>query len=219
VSTAELEAPRGQRPVELLPLPEKAEARLIAPDILLFRNVIPWGNQLIKYAETKHSWFRSTQTKSNGKRGLVNDHRSSHGLRVSVIEDLGWELYERGLICAFHSCLAFYRQYNPHLNVVCDSGFVLLRYQEGEQYKAHVDNVAGAGLVEGARQLSAVAYLNDDYLGGELSFPRQSIKFKPAAGDVLMFPSNFCYPHASLPVVQGTKYSVVTWFVTKPGSK
>ena len=217
--TAELEVPRGQRPVELLPLPKRAEARLIAPDIVLFRNVILWGARLIDYAETEHSWFKSTQTTAKGKRGVVNNHRSSDSMAISVGEDLGWELYERGLVCAFHSCVAFYRGYNPHLSVVCDTGFGLLRYRVGGEYKAHVDNVAGTSLVEGSRQLSAIAYLNDDYLGGELAFPRQSLRFKPTAGDILMFPANFCYPHASLPITQGTKYAVATWFVSKPGSK
>jgi hypothetical protein len=34
----------------------------------------------------------------------------------------------------------------------------------------------------------------------------------PAAGDIVLFPSNFLYAHAALPVEQGTKYSAVTMF-------
>jgi hypothetical protein len=28
-----------------------------------------------------------------------------------------------------------------------------------------------------------------------------------------MFPSNFLYPHSVLPVTEGTRYSIVTWFI------
>ena len=35
----------------------------------------------------------------------------------------------------------------------------------------------------------------DEYGGGELVFPNQNFKFKPDAGDLVLFPSNFLYPH------------------------
>jgi hypothetical protein len=57
-----------------------------------------------------------------------------------------------------------------------------------------------------------VIYLNDDYEGGELWFPYLDIKFKPQAGDIILFPSTFIYAHSSLKVTSGTKYSAVTMF-------
>ena len=38
-----------------------------------------------------------------------------------------------------------------------------------------------------------------------------SIKLKK--GDAIMFPSNFMYPHEIMPVTQGTRYSIITWFI------
>ena len=38
-----------------------------------------------------------------------------------------------------------------------------------------------------------------------------SIKLKKA--DAIMFPSNFMYPHEIMPVTQGTRYSIITWFI------
>jgi predicted 2-oxoglutarate/Fe(II)-dependent dioxygenase YbiX len=52
-------------------------------------------------------------------------------------------------------------------------------------------------------------YLNDDYEGGELWFPRFNLTIKPKAGDVVVFPSTYIYEHASQDMVSGTKYSVV----------
>jgi predicted 2-oxoglutarate/Fe(II)-dependent dioxygenase YbiX len=57
--------------------------------------------------------------------------------------------------------------------------------------------------------VSAVVYLNDDYDGGEIEFPRHNLTLKPKAGDIILFPSNFVYEHASLNISSGTKYSVV----------
>jgi len=56
-------------------------------------------------------------------------------------------------------------------------------------------------------------FLNGNFEGGELAFPRQKQIIKPLAGDVVLFPSNFTHPHASRTVEKGVKYSVVCWFI------
>ena len=30
-------------------------------------------------------------------------------------------------------------------------------------------------------------------------------------GDILIFPSNFLYPHKVKPILEGTRYSFITW--------
>ena len=42
--------------------------------------------------------------------------------------------------------------------------------------------------------------------------PYQQLKFFPEKGDLIMHPSDFIYAHASMPVTEGTKYSVVTMY-------
>ena len=61
------------------------------------------------------------------------------------------------------------------------------------------------------RQLSVLLQLNDDYSGGELVFPRQDVTLAPKAGNVIVFPSGFCFPHVANKVTRGTKYVVVSW--------
>jgi hypothetical protein len=52
--------------------------------------------------------------------------------------------------------------------------------------------------------------LINDYEGGELYFPRlDKLTYKPKKGDIAIFPSNYIYEHASLDMVEGTKYCVV----------
>jgi predicted 2-oxoglutarate/Fe(II)-dependent dioxygenase YbiX len=55
--------------------------------------------------------------------------------------------------------------------------------------------------------------LNDDFEGGEFVFFNKELKYKLEKGDAIMFPSNFMYPHEVMPVTQGTRYSIITWFI------
>ena len=93
----------------------------------------------------------------------------------------------------------------------------ILRYESGEFYRRHVDNLLLASrfqeVTQGVptRDVSIVGYLNEDCEGGETYFDRQDLKVKPKTGSVLIFPSFWTHPHQSLPVIEGVKYSFVTW--------
>lgn len=82
----------------------------------------------------------------------------------------------------------------------------MLRYRGGQEYKAHSD-----GGTDTARSISAIVYLNNEYTGGEIEFVNFGIKIKPEPGMLVLFPSNFAYKHIAHPVVEGTKYAIVTW--------
>jgi predicted 2-oxoglutarate/Fe(II)-dependent dioxygenase YbiX len=88
--------------------------------------------------------------------------------------------------------------------------YSLLKYGVGQEYKRHYDGTSNIG-----RTISALIYLNDDYQGGELEFPNFGIKIKPQAGMLVLFPSNFAYSHVAHPVVNGTKYALVTWIADR----
>lgn len=83
--------------------------------------------------------------------------------------------------------------------------FNFIRYLPGQHFQEHHDHGFSYNCT-----VSLVTYLNDDFEGGELLFTKQNITYKPQAGDTVIFPSNFMYPHKALPVKSGTKYSLVT---------
>jgi hypothetical protein len=83
--------------------------------------------------------------------------------------------------------------------------FNFIRYVPGQHFMEHHDHGFSYNCT-----VSLVAYINDDYEGGELYFRLQKLKIKPEAGDLYIFPSNFMYPHQAMPVISGTKYSIVT---------
>ena len=83
--------------------------------------------------------------------------------------------------------------------------FNFIKYKEGQHFQYHHDHGYSYNCT-----VSLVAYLNDDYEGGGLHFSQQDIHYTPKAGDVVIFPSTYMYPHRAMPVENGTKYSLVT---------
>ena len=89
----------------------------------------------------------------------------------------------------------------------------LLRYDQSGHLPAHQDQGVSS------RVLSVLLYLNDDYEGGEIEFRHSGIKFKPEAGSVLFFPSNFLYVHEVYPVTKGPRYALPNWYHNIPFSQ
>jgi hypothetical protein len=60
--------------------------------------------------------------------------------------------------------------------------------------------------------LAAIAYLNDDYEGGDIVFPYANVTYSPKAGDVLLFPANFVCAHEVNPITAGNRYAYLSYF-------
>lgn len=99
-----------------------------------------------------------------------------------------------------------------NLEINQDEGFNMLRYEQTNKYDYHVD--AGWGIY---RTLSGLIYLNpSEYQGGETHFKYFDIGVKPEKPSVVLFPSNYIYLHAAMPVTEGVKYVLVTWMNDLP---
>ena len=66
------------------------------------------------------------------------------------------------------------------------------------------------------RDYTGVAYLNDDFTGGELVFPDLDIAIAPRPGLLVGFPSNHEFVHAVPKVLSGKRYSLPVWFTVNP---
>jgi hypothetical protein len=82
----------------------------------------------------------------------------------------------------------------------------ILKYVSGGELPPHQD------IGVSSRSLSVLSYLNDDYEGGEISFPQSNITIKPKAGTILFFPSNFIYVHTIAKMKSGVRYAIPSWF-------
>jgi hypothetical protein len=82
----------------------------------------------------------------------------------------------------------------------------ILKYGQGQKFINHIDDHK-----DYHRRISTVYYMNDNYSGGEIVFPRFGIRYKPKANELLIFPSTYVYNHSVLPVTEGIRYAVVSW--------
>jgi hypothetical protein len=114
--------------------------------------------------------------------------------------DLHEEIYQK-----LKYCIDDYAKYWG-IHVVYYEAFNFVKYEgEGKHFNIHADHGPAYNCT-----VSAVVYINDDYKGGEIKFPRlDGYVHTPRVGDILLCPSNYIYEHASLPMESGTKYCVV----------
>jgi predicted 2-oxoglutarate/Fe(II)-dependent dioxygenase YbiX len=97
---------------------------------------------------------------------------------------------------------------NFHWNTISDIS--ILKYENTGFYTWHTDHAA-----EVPRTISCILLLNNDYEGGNLCFRNPDgsgeweVEVKP--NRMIVWPSNFLYPHTVKPVTKGIRYSVVSW--------
>jgi prolyl 4-hydroxylase len=98
----------------------------------------------------------------------------------------------------------------------------VLRYAPGEQYHEHCDALPNVSPPQ-QRILTFLVYLDEDYDGGETSFPTVGIKVRGRSGDGLLFrnalPDGMLDPraiHAGLPVTRGVKHLASRWIRAAP---
>ena len=66
------------------------------------------------------------------------------------------------------------------------------------------------------RDCTGLAYLNDDFTGGELVFPDRDVIIIPKPGLLVGFPSNHEFVHRVPKVLSGKRYSLPVWFTVNP---
>ena len=107
-------------------------------------------------------------------------------------------------------------------------GLGVLHYLPGESYAPHADFIPdtpanAAQLAQrGQRARTLLVYLNEDFSGGETAFPKLNLRFKPPAGDALIFhnvdSAGAISPltlHAGTPPTRGEKWVISKWFRTR----
>lgn len=82
----------------------------------------------------------------------------------------------------------------------------ILKYEKSGFLPEHSDHGISS------RTLSVVMYLNDNYVGGEISFPQVGVTIKPEAGSIVFFPSNFVFTHQINEITEGVRYALPNWY-------
>jgi hypothetical protein len=184
--------------------------------IIVYNNAIPSDlcDDIIKTLEsnlngkTNYTWQKAMVTEADDAletaRKCVDFKISSKNL--GPVNQSNSELYEMHQK-AFDKIKPMADDYGRYWGVGIGyyEAFNFVKYEgAGTHFKIHADH--GPAYVT---TISIVAYVNDDYEGGELYFPRFDLTLKPKKGDVVIFPSTYIYEHASNDMISGTKYSIV----------
>lgn len=188
----------------------------LAPGIFVYHDVLPKDMNIIERLEevlTSKSNYYNYMEAMVGYGMKMPEYRDCYDFKFKKtdimhdpsissqkLQQLWQDLYDRKLSVVKH----YSRNFNlGELRYWEAMNFV--KYGPGQHFQEHTDHGYSYNCV-----VSLVAYPNDDYVGGELEFRLQGLKVKPRAGDLFIFPSNFMYPHKSLPIESGTKHSIVT---------
>jgi len=85
-------------------------------------------------------------------------------------------------------------------------GFRMVRYETGQQFGWHADNMGGSY----TRVLTAVWYLNTVEEGGLTEFKWAGQSIQPVEGRFLIYPVGWPFFHRDAPPVSGPKYVIMT---------
>jgi predicted 2-oxoglutarate/Fe(II)-dependent dioxygenase YbiX len=91
-------------------------------------------------------------------------------------------------------------------------------YRKGCHFGLHADAVhlhEGKSIKYCDRDFSFILFLNDNYEGGNLSFPEFNLTVPPKAGRMVVFPPDARFMHRVLPVTQGERFQMLGWLRAK----
>jgi hypothetical protein len=201
---------------------------LLVPGIVVYKNVLPNSAELIELLETAASkglfdWRKGgvVQTNDSGMKFDVTDEK------VRDVDTFNLP-YSKSLLSfdgdpsedfdSFAKLINNYI-YQPIEEVMDDykkefgidefdnqDSYQFLKYGKGQFFNNHMDDCRTY-----LRRISYSLYLNDDYTGGEINFPRFGISYKPTIHDMVVFPASYVYNHSVSMVTEGTRYCIVSW--------
>jgi predicted 2-oxoglutarate/Fe(II)-dependent dioxygenase YbiX len=169
--------------------------KILSEGIAIFEDFFLRSEELIALSE-----------EGNWRNGTAGE-QVNHKVRITDVHDMDSKTELHGEV--LQVIIDGINQYSKHYkgcNISQGENLRVARYPDGGFYSLHSDSARGG------RTLSAVLFLNDDFEGGQLRFENQDVTIEPKEGMLVLFPSNFIYIHECLPVKDGNKYCVVSWF-------
>jgi hypothetical protein len=196
----------------------------LAPGIIVYHNVLenPKGfiNDIEGLVEINNlEWVSGSSSDANlatGESSVTQKIRDVHAISIPSYSRYPHLREPQGSPTLFVHDFLMEHVYPIASDYATDHGILsyasgenwqLLKYGKGQHFVNHVDDSKAY-----PRTFSMSFYLNDEYEGGEIEFPRFDLKIKPGENMAIMFPANYVYNHIVHPVLEGTRYTVVNWF-------
>lgn len=161
----------------------------------------------------EHSWHNESLNTITPKfNGIDQDYKELEVLYHNLND---FSSVEQLLLPSIVSACENYCKLNAHdsqMVLSSLSNFRFNRYHKDSLMQNHYDHIHTLFTppVRGIPVLSFVGILNDNFSGGEfILFDDYTIS--PRQGDIIIFPSNFMFPHRVNKITEGTRYSFVAW--------
>jgi hypothetical protein len=192
---------------------------VICNGVAIYRGAIKHPQSIIDVVEsvlgnelnTKFSWKKASVVNPNGTTSISTIRTNSDFALPTLGNDIfcsATRYVNNFFHESFTKCLIdFLFRFNIEVDIDKSKYYSILKYGISEHYIHHLDDGEKT-----PRKVSAVGYLNNDFIGGNLDFDKIKFNYPPSAGDIVIFPSVAPYSHSSMPVIEGTKYSVVNWW-------
>lgn len=192
------------------------------PPLIVQRHLpISFCKHLVSGLATSPAMSSGVYNAATGSEMVDNYHRSSKALNAPA------DVYQDALLL-INTAVNYHASSLLAKKATLVEPLQFLKYSASEQghFLAHTDNAyydAAGKFMHTApkRHLTCVAYINDDYEGGD--FIMHSVKnadgsvfkIKPSIGELIIFPSDIRFLHEVQNVTAGTRYSIVSWFSLK----
>ena len=179
--------------------------------VLVIPNVITQSlcKKILKEIETvkwkPHTfYYHETREEKNVSPGHESEYSFSEIKSQEILKKKVWK--------AIHTYILEYLNFKWFPGWDGFSPIKFNRYNKNKLMKEHADTIKS--IFDGERRgipiLSIIGALNHNYEGGELVL-FQDTEYRLKAGEVLIFPSNFMYPHQVMPVTKGTRFTYTSW--------
>lgn len=124
---------------------------------------------------------------------------------TKYIEDNLWFILEKYVIHDLNE-FSWFKSWQKYSHIRYN------KYEQHTKMDRHCDHIVTLfeNKNSGIPILSMVGLLNDDFEGGDFIMWGDT-KIELTAGSVIVFPSNFLYPHEVTSVTSGNRFSFVSW--------
>ncbi len=181
--------------------------------IFIVQKIIPADlcDAVVQDIETRpwepHSWYNNVTNNSHSNETMELDVQ---GATPEIHKVLSPFVIESGRVYNQKYSYPFADKSGQIMNTFSPIRFN--RYEPGQIMRQHHDHIHSLfdGKTKGVPVLSFILNFNDDYEGADLFFWKDTV-VKLGKGDIIMFPSNWLFPHGVTEATKGKRYSAVTW--------
>ena len=173
-----------------------------------------------------NNYLRSSKLKGQlnglGLRANAEDFGVGPKKDLSNINDPNYKIIHHELNKAFQEILSlFYQDYEIEPGKLSFKNSIYYVMLKGAHGPEHIDEVIELGIKEYENPgeilcYSALLYLNNDYKGGEIYFPKVNMSIHPEPGDLIYFRGDNRIPHGINEILDGERCNIIIFFEIFP---